>query len=150
MLGVWCVGEGGVLGCVCAEDFSAHQLALAAQWQWRHGGVAGLAFAWLLELPGSCLTGWQRWELAAVLREALTAKTLPGAVVVLPGDEGWARQLAWELAQGAGGVLGVFVDRVEAQEWARQQAWAFIGDSVGRVQELAGMLHRPVPRPLGL
>lgn len=150
MAGVWDVGEGGVLSCRCAEGFSAHALALAAQQQWLHGGITGRAFSWLLELPGVCLSEWQRVELAAVLREALTARTLPGAVVVLPGDEEWLRQQAWSLARETGGVLGVFVERGEAQEWARQQALVFIGESVWRVRELANTLHRPVSRPRGL
>lgn len=146
----WYLGEGGVLVGRCCDGFSAHELALAAQHQWRHGGMAGMAFAWLLVLPSVALSGWQRMELAAVFREALTARTLPGAVVMRPGDKDWMRREAMALAQGTGGVLGVFEEYDEAHEWARQQALAFIGESVWRIRELANTLHKPVSRPLGL
>ena len=143
----WKLGDGGVLVCRCAQDFSAHALALAAQREWRQGEAMTMAFAWLLELPARCMSAWQRYELAAVFRRLLTARTLPAAVVVQRGDEDMMRRLAWDLAHETGGVLGVFCAREGAQEWASQQALAFIGESCWRVRELASMLHTPVLRP---
>lgn len=149
-MGDWYLGDAGVLVCRCAEDFSAHKLALAAQRRWCDEDVARMAFAWMLELPPSALTGWQRYELSAVLGEALTARTLPGAVVVRPSDEVWMRGVALDLAMGQGGILGVFTSVEMARDWSRQQALAFIGESVWRVRELAGTLHKPVCLPQDL
>lgn len=146
-MGGWGLGEGGVVVCRCEEGFSAHELALAAQQKWRSGEWVGLAFAWLMDLPKVALTAWQRYEVAAVFREALTAKTLPGAVVVHPADREWFGQLAWDLAKQTGGVLGVFQGYAAADDWIRQQVLAFIAESCWRVRQLANTLHKPVLLP---
>lgn len=140
----WRLGEGGVLEWRCCGRGTLQELEQCTRRKWLCGRVGEGVFAWLLEVPETSGAGWDSALLSVYLRGMLTAKTLPGAVLVRPQDVLWARALAAAIARDQGGVMGVFLDAGEARAWAGQQALVFIGDSPLRVRELASRLRMPL------